>query len=62
MKAFWEDAKFDIKHASDLEKIAMVGEKKWLVWMTDLMKPFTSAEIKSFELDEKDGAKKWSVE
>ena len=27
LKAFWEDVKFDAKHANDFEKIAMVGDK-----------------------------------
>jgi hypothetical protein len=27
--------------------------------MTDLMKPFTSAEVKFFDLEEKEIAKKW---
>ncbi len=27
--AMWEDLKFGIKHFSDIEKLAMVGEKKW---------------------------------
>ncbi len=59
LKALWEDVKFDIKHANDFEKIAMVGEKKWQEWMADAMKIFTSAEIKYFDLIEKEEAKKW---
>ena len=59
LQAFWEDVKFDIKHASDFEKVAMVGDKQWEKWMTDLMKPFTSAEIKFFELAEKDKGLTW---
>ena len=27
--ALWEDIKFDLKHFSDIERVAMVGEKKW---------------------------------
>ena len=59
LKAFWKDVKFDIKHASDFEKIAMVGDKQWEKWMTELMKPFTSAEIKFFELSEKEKGLTW---
>lgn len=57
--AFWEDIKFDLKHANDFEKIAMVGEKKWQKWMTQAMIPFTSAEIKYFGLEDEQEAKKW---
>lgn len=31
-KALWEDIKFDAKHFNDLERIAMVGDKKWQEW------------------------------
>lgn len=59
LKAFWQDVKFDMRHANDFEKIAMVGEKKWQEWMTDFMKPFTVAEIKFFEMKERDTALEW---
>ncbi|MBN9484580.1 MAG: STAS/SEC14 domain-containing protein [Bacteroidetes bacterium] len=59
ISAFWQDVKFDTKYASDFEKIAMVGEKKWQEWMTDVMKVFTSATIKHFDLEQKDEALSW---
>jgi hypothetical protein len=61
LEAFWKDIKFDLVHASDFEKIAMVGEKKWQEALTVLMKPFTKAKIKFFPLEEKDKAAKWIV-
>ena len=27
--ALWEDTRFAINHFADIEKIAMVGEKRW---------------------------------
>ena len=59
MKGLYEEVNFDIKHSRDLEKIAMVGEKKWTEWLSDLMKPFTSAEVKHFEPAQKEEAKAW---
>lgn len=59
LKAFWEDVKFDASHANDFDKVAMVGEKKWEEWMTNLMKPFTSAEVKYFDISQKDEALQW---
>ncbi|MEQ9438440.1 MAG: STAS/SEC14 domain-containing protein [Cyclobacteriaceae bacterium] len=59
LKAFWEDIKMDLSHADDYEKIAMVGEKKWQDWITQLMKPFTQADIQYFTLPEKEKAKAW---
>lgn len=35
------DTKFDVKHAGDFTRIALVGEKKWHELMAALMKPFT---------------------
>tara|TARA_R100000027_G_scaffold63922_1_gene57011 strand:+ start:813 stop:1025 length:213 start_codon:yes stop_codon:yes gene_type:complete len=57
--AFWKDSKMDMSHADDYEKIAMVGDKKWQNWITQFMKPFTNAEIKYFDLKEKEEAKEW---
>lgn len=59
LKAFWEDVKFDVKHANDFDKVAMVGEKKWEEWMTDLMKPFTSAEVRYFDISQGEEAITW---
>lgn len=59
LKAFWQDVKFDAQHADDFEKIAMVGEKKWQEWMADLMKPFTEAEVKFFDLKDRNVALEW---
>tara|TARA_R110002051_G_scaffold126868_1_gene200467 strand:+ start:118 stop:477 length:360 start_codon:yes stop_codon:yes gene_type:complete len=55
----WEDLKMDTAHATDYEKIAMVGDEKWQEWITQFMKPFTNAEIKYFNLDQKEDAKSW---
>ena len=59
VKGFWEDLKMDAAHAKDYEKIAMVGNKKWQNWITKFMKPFTNAEIKFFDLKDKETAKQW---
>lgn len=58
-EAAWKDMKFDFKNTNNLEKVAMVGAKKWEEWLTQLMKPFTSAEIKYFEISEKQEALEW---
>lgn len=57
--AFWKDLKMDMSHADDYEKIAMVGEKKWQDWITQFMKPFTNAEVRYFDSEQKEKAKKW---
>lgn len=58
-EAILEDLKVDIKHASDYEKIAVVGEKKWQELITKAFKPFTGAEVLYFDLEDKQEARKW---
>jgi hypothetical protein len=55
----WEDIKFDVKHFNDVEKVAMVGEKKWEKGMAIVCKPFTTATVRFFERSELDSARQW---
>jgi hypothetical protein len=57
--ALWEDIKFDVNHFSDIERLAMVGEKKWQQGMATFCKPFTNATIRYFEHTELDKAMEW---
>lgn len=59
LDALWKDAKLSFQHAGDFERIAIVGRKDWMDWMTQLMKPFTSAEVKYFELEDREAAMAW---
>ncbi len=47
--ALWEDIKFDAKHFSDIERIAIVGETEWEHGMAVFCKPFTTANISYFD-------------
>jgi|ERR1041385_2062267 hypothetical protein len=60
--ALWEDIKFDAKHFKDIERIAMVGEKRWERWMAAFCRPFTTAEVRYFDKNEADRAKMWIME
>ena len=57
--AAWEDIKFDIKHFSDIERLAMVGDKKWQHGMAMFFKPFTKATIRYFDQANAAEARKW---
>ena len=57
--ALWEDVKFDFKHFNDIERLAMVGEKKWEQWMVTFCKPFTTATIRYFPMEQADDARVW---
>ena len=58
-KALWEDLKVDFKHANDFGKVAIVGDKKWEWALTQISKPFTSAEIRFFNKEERAEAEAW---
>lgn len=62
MAALWEDIKFDIKHFKDIERLAMIGDRKWEKWMATFCRPFTSAEIRYFDQSEAEQAHPWLCE
>jgi SpoIIAA-like len=57
--ALWEDLKFDLKHWKDIERLAIVGDKKWEKGMTTFCKPFTKAQIRYFDAAQIEDARQW---
>jgi hypothetical protein len=47
--ALWDDVRFDFKHFSDIERLAMVGQKTWQKGMSVFCRPFTTATVRFFE-------------
>ena len=45
----WDDVKFDAKHFSHIERVAMVGDKAWEKGMSTFCRPFTTARIRYFD-------------
>jgi hypothetical protein len=62
MHALWDDVKFATTHFTKIERIAMVGEKKWEAWMSRVCKPFTMAKIRYFDVGEVEAARAWIKE
>ena len=60
--ALWDDIKFDVKHFRDLERLALVGDKKWQHGMASFCKPFTSATIRYFAHPDDAKAREWLAE
>ena len=60
--ALWDDTKFATTHCTRIERIALVGEKKWEAWMAKVCKPFTRAKLRYFDVSELDAAKQWIAE
>ena len=57
--ATWEDIKFGLDHIGCIERMAMVGDKKWQHGMAVFFKPFTKATIRYFEHVDTAEAQKW---
>jgi hypothetical protein len=60
--ALWEDMKWDTKHYDDVERVALVGEKKWQAGMSKFCRPFSGAEIKYFDVRDINQARLWVEE
>ncbi len=57
--ALWDDIKFDLKHFTDIERLAMVGDRKWEKGMSVFCKPFTTAKIRYFDRAQVADAHAW---
>jgi len=57
--ALWDEIKFDLKHFSDIERLVMVGDKKWEQGMANLCRPFTAAKIRYFDASALGEARAW---
>jgi ubiquinone/menaquinone biosynthesis C-methylase UbiE len=57
--ALWDDIKLNLKHLSAVERLAMVGNKKWQKWMSEFCSPFTTAEIRYFDRSSASEAREW---
>ncbi len=62
MKAAWDDVKFGITHDVDFKRIAIIGDKPWMEWMTRISDIFFSAEMRYFSVAEKQQAMNWLQE
>jgi SpoIIAA-like len=60
LRALWDEVKFDVRHARQIERCAVVGDRAWEAWTTNLARPiFFKAEIRYFDASERDKAWEW---
>jgi acyl-CoA-binding protein len=59
LHALWDDIKFSTKHCNDIQRIALVGDRKWEAWMAKVCKPFTLAKIRYFDVSDIGAARAW---
>jgi len=57
--ALWDDIKFDFKHFAHIERLALIGERKWEAGMAAFCKPFTTAKVRYFDVAQSDEAMAW---
>jgi hypothetical protein len=57
--AAWEDVKFAAHHFYNIERLAVIGEKRWQKGMAVFCKPFTRAEIRYYEHAQAAEARAW---
>ncbi len=59
LRALWDELEFDLKHFRDLDRIAIVGTKKWQEWMAGFCKPFTTGTVRYFPEEQLANARAW---
>ena len=57
--ALWQDLKFDMKHFRDIERPAVVGEKRWHHGAAVFCRPFTTTVISYFDAAQLAEARRW---
>jgi hypothetical protein len=57
--AAWDDLKFSVGHPNELERVAMVGDKKWQQWLTKVSKLLVNSAVRFFEPEQLEEAQRW---
>ena len=60
--ALWDDIKFSATHCNKMDRIALVGDKRWEEWMAKVCRPFTMAHLRYFDASKIEDAWKWLQE
>ncbi|VAX13655.1 hypothetical protein MNBD_GAMMA24-647 [hydrothermal vent metagenome] len=58
-KAMWNDFKLSQSYPYNFERIAIIGNQAWERWISLLAKPFTHAQVRYFNSDQRDKAWDW---
>ena len=57
--AAWQDVKLGFAHFDHIDRLALVGEKKWQRGMAAFCRPFTRATVRYFDHADLEKARKW---
>ena len=58
-EAMLPELKFDFKHLSEVQRMAVLGDKAWEHGMIAFTQPFTKAPIRYFDTSETEAARAW---
>ena len=58
-KAWGADFKFGREFRKKIDKLAIVGDKRWEKWLAALADPFYAREAEFFKTDDRDAAWSW---
>jgi hypothetical protein len=58
-KAAWDDYDYWRKYGKEIERVAIVGNKRWEEWMTKLAQLFMKGGVKYFDESQLDDAWAW---
>lgn len=60
LRALWDEIKFDVRHGRQIERCVFVSDRAWESWMAKLSRlVFPRAEIRYFDIAERDQAWEW---
>jgi hypothetical protein len=57
--AAWDEFCFDVRHAGEIEGVAMVGEKRWQKWLAQIGGTFLPERVRYFDLADLAEAECW---
>lgn len=55
----WKDLAFDIRHLSDLDKVAVVGDDLWETWLDKVELLFPTSVIQTYDAEDQEEAIDW---
>lgn len=58
----WEEVKFDLKHLNEMDRLAVIGEKRWQQAITAFAKAMLPAATRYFDASQAAQARDWIAE
>ena len=55
----WADLRWAVSHWKKIGRVAVVCDQDWVENIVDVMQPLVAMDVRHFELDEKDEARRW---